>query len=491
MKSAKAFGITCLVGVAAVNSPPAVATEDGWYGGISIGRSEASIAEDRIRAELQGAGRTMTSIDEDHQDIGYKLFGGRKFNKYFAVEGGYFNLGKFGFTATTSPTGTFAGEAKFQGLNLDAVGILPITQKISAFGRAGLIYAETKDTFSGTGGVVVINPNPKKSEGSYKYGVGAQYDFTPKLGLRGEWERYRVNDAVGNKGDIDMLLIGLVYTFGGDKPAPAAATPPPAYVAPVAAVAAPVLVIVPVVVTQQYCSILDIQFEINKNTVQREAEEKIDKVGIFMRKYPNTTAVIEGHTDEVGNAADNMKLSERRAENVVTYLVDRGGIARSRLRSVGYGETRPIADNATEVGKRLNRRINAIIACATDIEGIVPIPDRITMALEVEFDARSAVVRPQDREELRKVANFLKANPKVTATVEGHTGNLQATAKEAMEISQRRAQNVVNYLVTEFGVPRSRLAAEGFGQTRRFAYNTSLEGQQENRRVNIILDFPG
>ena len=258
------------------------------------------------------------------------------------------------------------------------------------------------------------------------------------------------------------------------------------------AAAAPVLVIVPIVAkTQQYCSILDIQFEINQKTVQREAEEKIDKVALFMKKYPNTTAVIEGHSDEVGSAPDNMKLSERRAESVVTYLVDRSGIARSRLKSVGYGETRPIADNSTDAGKRLNRRINAIIACATDIEGIAPIPDRITMAMELEFDRNSDVVKPQYREELRKVANFMKANPKVTATVEGHTGNLQATPKQAMEISQRRAQNVVNYLVDKFGIARSRLAAEGFGQTRRFAYNTSLEGQQENRRVNIILDFPG
>jgi OOP family OmpA-OmpF porin len=250
-----------------------------------------------------------------------------------------------------------------------------------------------------------------------------------------------------------------------------------------------VLVVVPVVLTQQYCSILDIQFEINANTVQRESEEKIDKVGLFMKKYPRTTAVIEGHTDEVGTAAENMKLSERRAEGVVTYLADHG-IARSRMKSVGYGETRPIGDNRTQVGKRLNRRINAIIACATDIEGILPIPERVTMAMELEFDRNSAAVRPQYREELRKVANFMKANPKVTATVEGHTGNLQTTKTLAMEISQRRAQNVVNYLVTEFTVARSRLTAEGFGQTRRFAYNTSIEGRQENRRVNIILDFP-
>jgi OOP family OmpA-OmpF porin len=286
-----------------------------------------------------------------------------------------------------------------------------------------------------------------------------------------------------------MALIGLVYTFGAAKPAPRAATPPPAYVAPVVA-AAPVLVIVPIVAkTQQYCSILDIQFEINKSTVQREAEEKLDVLVTFMRKYPNTTAVIEGHTDEVGTSADNMRLSQSRADSMVNYVASRG-IARSRLQAVGYGETRPIADNQTQIGKRLNRRINAIIACATDIEGIAPIPARIAMAMELEFDARSAAVRPQYREELRKVANFMQANPRVTATVEGHTGDLQATAALAMEISQRRAQNVVNYLVTEFGVARSRLAAEGFGQTRRFAYNTNLEGQQDNRRVNIIFDFP-
>jgi OOP family OmpA-OmpF porin len=478
-----------LVGFAAVSGQAAVAAESGGYIGLGVGQSRANIADDRIRNELSGAGLTMTTIDDDDRDVGYKLFGGYKFNKNFAVEGGYFNLGKFGFTANTTTAGSsLTGTGKFQGANLDALGILPFTEKFSAFGRVGYIYTWTKDTFSGAGAVTVTNSNPKKSDGNYKYGLGVQYDFTESLGLRVEWERYRVNDAVGNKGDIDMALIGLVYTFGAAKPAPRAETPPPAYVAPVAA--APVLVIVPIVArTQQYCSILDIQFEINKSTVQREAEEKLDVLVTFMRKYPDTTAVIEGHTDEVGTSADNMRLSQNRADSMVNYLANRG-IARSRLQAVGYGETRPIADNSTEIGKRLNRRINAVIACATDIEGIAPIPARIALAMELEFDPQSAAVRPQYREELRKVANFMQANPRVTATVEGHTGDLQATAALAMEISQRRAQNVLNYLVAEFGVPRSRLAAEGFGQTRRFAYNTSLEGQQDNRRVNIIFDFP-
>jgi OOP family OmpA-OmpF porin len=480
-----------LVGFAAVSGQAALAAESGWYGGLSIGQSKGWISHDRIATQV-GVPVTGISFDDEDTDVGYKLLGGYKFNKHFAVEGGYFNLGQFGFTASYAPASSFTGSMKLQGVNLDALGILPLTEKFSAFGRLGVIYAEAKDTFTGTGagaGVAASAPNPKKSDTNYKYGVGLQYDFTRALSMRGEWERYRVNDAVGNTGDIDMVSVGLVYMFGTSEPAPKAAAPAP-YVAPVAAAAAPVLVIVPIVAKiQQYCSILDIQFEINKSTVQREAEEKLDTVVTFMRKYPNTTAVIEGHTDEVGASGDNMRLSQSRADSMVNYLASKG-IARTRLQAVGYGETRPIADNSTEIGKRLNRRINAIIACATDIEGIAPIPARIAMALELEFDRNSAVVRPQYREELLKVANFMKANPRVTATVEGHTGNLQATREAAMEISQRRAQNVLNYLVTEFGVDRSRLAAEGFGQTRRFAYNTSLEGQQDNRRVNIIFDFP-
>jgi OOP family OmpA-OmpF porin len=112
------------------------------------------------------------------------------------------------------------------------------------------------------------------------------------------------------------------------------------------------------------------------------------------------------------------------------------------------------------------------------------------MALEVEFDPKSDEVKPEHRDDLARVANFLKANPEVTATVEGHTGNMQKTEAGAMKMSQRRAENVVTYLVDNFGIARSRLSAEGFGGTRHFAYNTTLEGQQENRRVNIIINYP-
>jgi OOP family OmpA-OmpF porin len=263
--------------------------------------------------------------------------------------------------------------------------------------------------------------------------------------------------------------------------------PPPAAIV----VAKPTLVVVPVPArTEEYCAILDIQFEINQDEIQREAKENLAALGIFMKKFPDTSAVIEGHTDDVGSDDYNLKLSQRRAESVVDYLANNNGIAASRLSAVGYGESRPLVSNATEEGKRQNRRVDAVIACVTDVAGLKVAPARVTMALQMEFDRNRAEVKPEYSNDLRKVADFMRDNPAVTATVEGHTGNLQGTPREAMDISQRRAHNVVNSLVDDFGVARSRLAAEGFGETRRFAYNTSLEGQQENRRVNIIFKFP-
>jgi len=484
---AKAAGALCLAGFAAMNGPSAVAAGSGWYGGLGIGQSRATIDDARITSELLASGLAATSITDDNRDVGYKVFAGLKINRNFALEAGYFNLGEFGFTATTSPAGTLTGKVELQGMNLDAVGILSIAEKFSAFGRVGVQYAQAMSSFAGTGQVRVLDSNPSKSQALYKVGMGVQYDFTESVGLRGEWERYRINDTVGNRGDIDVISVGLVFLFGGTKPAtaPQAATPPPPEPA--------VLVVVPIppARTQQYCSILDLQFEIDQNAVQRESEEKIDKVAAFMQKYPDTTVLIEGHSDEVGTPADNMRLSERRAESVVSYLAARG-IARHRMMAAGFGETRPIADNRTEVGRRLNRRINAIIACATDIEGLTPFAARTTVAMEMEFDPNRADVKPQYHEELRKVADFMNANPRVTATVEGHTSNQQGGVRsgQAMLLSQRRAQNVVNYLASSFAIARSRLSAEGFGATRRFAYNTSAEGQQENRRVNIIFDFP-
>jgi OOP family OmpA-OmpF porin len=153
---------------------------------------------------------------------------------------------------------------------------------------------------------------------------------------------------------------------------------------------------------------------------------------------------------------------------------------------VGYGKTRPVADNQTEEGKRQNRRIDSVIECAMDIkEGFKPIPGRITMAaLDMEFDRNRTDIKPRYRDELARVADFLKENPGASATIEGHSGKT-----EGPELSRRRAESVVDYLADEFGIARDRLSVAGFGHTRRTAYDGSAEGRRENRRVNIYLDY--
>lgn len=213
MKFVRALGVLGVAALAAFASQNAMADDTGWYGGLSIGQSSANIDSARIASNLMGAGFAASAITSDDSDTGYKLFAGYKVNRNFALEGGYFDLGRFGFAATTVPAGTLNGNIKLSGLNLDVVGILPINEKFSAFGRAGLNYAEARDSFSGTGAVVVLNPNPSKREANYKYGAGFQYDFTQSFGMRVEAERYRINDAAGSKSDVDLLSLGLVYRF--------------------------------------------------------------------------------------------------------------------------------------------------------------------------------------------------------------------------------------------------------------------------------------
>jgi OmpA-OmpF porin, OOP family len=218
MKLARASGRLGLAALALIASHYAVADDSGWYGGLNIGQSRVKIDDAKLTSSLLGSGFATTSISNSESDTGYKLFGGYKFNKNFALEGGYFDLGDFGFTATTVPAGTLGGKIRLKGLNLDAVGILPISGKFSAFGRAGLNFAEAKDSFSGTGLVTVLNPNPSKRDTNYKLGLGLQYDFNESVGMRAEAERYRINDAVGSKGDVDLLSVGLVYRFPVRRP---------------------------------------------------------------------------------------------------------------------------------------------------------------------------------------------------------------------------------------------------------------------------------
>ncbi len=90
----------------------------------------------------------------------------------------------------------------------------------------------------------------------------------------------------------------------------------------------------------------------------------LNSVAIVLNKYPRTLLDVDGHTDSDGDDISNQQLSERRAVSVARYLNSQGVDAR-RLRIIGYGETRPIADNASAAGKAANRRVEIRIVPLT------------------------------------------------------------------------------------------------------------------------------
>ncbi len=101
-----------------------------------------------------------------------------------------------------------------------------------------------------------------------------------------------------------------------------------------------------------------VNFDFNSAKIKPEYMPKIQEFADFLKKNPAYKAEIQGHTDSVGSAAYNLKLSERRAKAVYEKLIELG-IDKNRLTYKGYGETRPIAPNTTEEGRAQNRRVEA------------------------------------------------------------------------------------------------------------------------------------
>jgi outer membrane protein OmpA-like peptidoglycan-associated protein len=103
-----------------------------------------------------------------------------------------------------------------------------------------------------------------------------------------------------------------------------------------------------------------IGFEPAKADISTESHALLDKLLSIVETCPEARIVISGHTDSKGSESSNMELSLNRAQAVVDYLASHG-VGSRRLSALGYGENRPIADNATEAGRARNRRIEIAV----------------------------------------------------------------------------------------------------------------------------------
>ena len=102
---------------------------------------------------------------------------------------------------------------------------------------------------------------------------------------------------------------------------------------------------------------LNVEFEFDKDIVRAIYGDELEAVANAMKAHEDIELVLEGHTDSRGKEDYNQDLSDRRAKAVKAKLTEVYGIPASRISTVGYGESRPIADNATDEGRARNRRV--------------------------------------------------------------------------------------------------------------------------------------
>ncbi len=105
----------------------------------------------------------------------------------------------------------------------------------------------------------------------------------------------------------------------------------------------------------------DVTFDTNSSMVRPGLYSEIDRIASVLREYPQTVIRVEGHTDSTGTELYNIELSQRRARAVESLFIQRG-VSSSRIESVGFGESMPIATNATEAGRQKNRRVEIKVA---------------------------------------------------------------------------------------------------------------------------------
>lgn len=371
----------CLASLAALGSTQVLAQNAGhFYGGIGAGRAESKIDNTLINntlinSTLIGTSNTSTGITQDQHDTAYKVFGGYQFNPYLGLEGGYYNLGKFGFQSTTNPLGSLNGQFKLDGINLDLVGSLPINDQLSLLARMGVIHGRTRDTFSSTGAVVLTNTNLDVHKQDYKAGLGFTYKFSPSMSLRGELERYRINDAMGHTAGINTAFLSLVFPFGRtpekapkvvervvervvyqEPPKVAKEEPVVVYVTTPVAVPAPT----PVPDRLRVSFNADVMFGFDRSTVSPAGKRALDKFTADLNGLEFEHITVQGHTDRIGTAAYNEKLSLQRADAVKNYLVSRNAAPANKITSIGKGSSEPLTDAGACKGVHTSP---AVIAC--------------------------------------------------------------------------------------------------------------------------------
>jgi OOP family OmpA-OmpF porin len=336
-----------------------------WYVGTGVGVNNYEPSCDL---------KTMKTCGKD-DPYAWDVHGGYLFNDYFGIELGYRDLGRADWTDYSNKS----HDVGARGMSLGLVTMIPLADKWSITAEAGAfnyLLSNKKQTsteyYSDSGVAPYV-------------GVGLGYNFTDNLMLQAKYRRYEsLNEKQWDTLSMESNYWGLAlsYRFGTSKPAVKAA---PVVVAPVVAAIpgdadkdgvtdnldkcpnTPMTHKVDAkgcsvyeFVTQKY-DLGSILFDNDSSVIKPGSYSDVEILVSHLEKYPQHTVIIEGHASNVGAPGYNLLLSERRANAVDAALTSKYRINNSRIKSVGYGVTKPKMTGNSVEAHRVNRRIEAIV----------------------------------------------------------------------------------------------------------------------------------
>ena len=267
------------------------------------------------------------------------LFGGSV--GYFLTEDVSLNLsyGEYHDIRSTNDTG-----------NKNVKGNLSSLDAVYHFGTPGVGLRPYLSAGMGHQSISNLTPRTGRDHTTFaNVGAGVKYYVTENMFAKAGVDGMHGFD---NHQSEWMAGVGVGLNFGGKKAVAAA---------PVVAPVEPVVYEEEAVEAETVRVELDVKFDFDKAQVQQGSYSDIENLAEFMKQFPQTATTVEGHTDSVGNDAYNQNLSERRAGAVRDVLVNQFGVEANRVNAVGYGESTPVADNATGEGRAVNRRVEAAV----------------------------------------------------------------------------------------------------------------------------------
>ena len=337
-----------VAGLAAASVAQAAPQENTFYAGVKAGQASFhdGISKNRVIADkLLG----VNDYGYNRNSFTYGVFGGYQIlnrdNLGLAVELGYDDFGRVKF----KEAGKVAAKHTNHGTHLSLKGSYEVLNGLDVYGKAGVALVRSDYKFYNTeNGARDHKAGRHSLRTSGLFAVGAEYAVLPELAVRLEYQwltrvgKYRTQNSHNSSVDynpwIGSINAGVSYRFGQG------------------AVAAPAMA--PEVVSKTFNLNSDVTFAFGKANLKPQAKATLDGIYGEIAQVHSAKVAVAGYTDRIGSDAGNLKLSQRRADTVANYLVQKG-VATNAISATGYGKANPVTGATCDQVK--GRK--ALIAC--------------------------------------------------------------------------------------------------------------------------------